>query len=125
MNDSRALIDRESLVCFIYQSKKFIEERKLSIKKLFCFSFVVRTLDKIRCINNDQYFSTEKKRNKFYVPTILARFGKSPRKQYISVINCLMPFSSPPNNSTSGFAGKYALHLYRTVRESPSHCKRK
>lgn len=61
MNDSRALIDRESLVCFIYQSKKFIEERKLSIKKLFCFSFVVRTLDKIRCINNDQYFSTEKK----------------------------------------------------------------
>lgn len=41
MNDSRALIDRESLVCFIYQSKKFIEERKLSIKKLLCFSFVV------------------------------------------------------------------------------------
>lgn len=61
MNDSRALIVRESLFCFIYQSKKFIEERKLSIKKLFCFSFVVRTLDKIRCINNDQYFSTEKK----------------------------------------------------------------
>lgn len=41
MNDSRALIERESLVCFKYQSKKFIEERKLSIKKLLCFNFVV------------------------------------------------------------------------------------
>lgn len=41
MNDSRALIDRESLVWFMYQSKKFIEERKLSIKNLLCFSFVV------------------------------------------------------------------------------------
>lgn len=45
MNDSRALIVRESLFCFMYQSKKFIEERKLSIKKLLCFKFCGRTLD--------------------------------------------------------------------------------
>lgn len=41
MNDLCVFIDRESLVCFIYQLKKFIEERKFLIKKLFCFSFVV------------------------------------------------------------------------------------
>lgn len=62
-------------------------------------------------VNNDQS-STEPPPPRQYLPTILAKFGKSPRKQYISVINCLMPFSFPPNKFISGFAGKYALHLH-------------
>lgn len=74
-------------------------------------------------VNNDQ--SSTENTPRQYLPTILAKFGKSPRKQYISVINCLMPFSFPPNKSISGFAGKYALHLHQTVRESLSPCKRK
>lgn len=63
MNDSRAFIDRESLVCFIYQSKKFIEERKPSIKKFLCFSVVVGPW-----IKSDAFITTNifqlKKKNK-------------------------------------------------------------
>lgn len=53
------------------------------------------------------------------LPTILARLGKSPRKQYINVISCLIPSSFPPNNSTRGKAATHKKNTGRII--NPHH----
>lgn len=53
------------------------------------------------------------------LPTILARLGKSPRKQYINVISCLIPSSFPPNNSTRGKAATHTKNTGKII--NPHH----